>query len=365
MQRYAIFLVVSIWCFAPAFGIAQGVPQKAVTEGGNKQDPDKKEQAKKTDTLEQLIAEALKNNPDIRVAETKVFAADAEAARTRLKLVSEITSLHADIEAAQAGVNEGKERLNRAKELYRQKVISKEDLAAAELTYVKQRAELASLQAKLPYLLGRPNAKGSADNRRSTLLDMAAGARTDEEFLRRMMLDIDGRLPTPEEMKKFLATPEKDRREKWIDQRLSANREFILNHRNAVAEYNRALAAAFHRADVPETPLTEKLRKALDADTQLDEDTVAPTDALGFVREKALPGVNLVVRAKLNDKPIAIRLREPVPVGAMLQFLEEELAVVFILRDYGIVVVSVGEQLPPGAIRVVDFWKHGAPSKSK
>ena len=36
--------------------------------------------------------------------------AEAEAARARSKLVAEITTLQADIEAAKAAVNEGKER---------------------------------------------------------------------------------------------------------------------------------------------------------------------------------------------------------------------------------------------------------------
>ena len=43
----------------------------------------------------------------------------------------------------------------------------------------------------------------------------------------------------------------------------------------------------------------------------------------------------------------------------MLQFLEDELDVVFVLRDYGVVVVAAEEKLPPGAVRVLDFWKYG------
>ena len=340
-----------------------------------KQGAGKKEASK----LEQLIAEALKNNPDIRVAETKLRLAEAEAARTRLKLISEITSLHADIDAAQASADEGKIRHDRAVQLYNNKSISAEQLDAALVTYVKLKADLASLQAKLPYLLGRNAAGGNRmssniiDPYMSTswavppdliaaLLDHSITTKahetaklpiSDEEFARRISLDILGRTPTAEEMKTFLAMPAKERREKWISQVHGVSQASA-----AAVWLNKHQAAA-----VPETPLTEKLRRALEATAQLDEDAVAPAEAFNYLREKALPGFNLIVRAKLKDDPITVKLREPVPVGAMLQFLEDELRVIFVLRDYGIVAVSAEERMPPGAVRVVDFWKQGTPKK--
>ena len=81
---------------------------------------------------------------------------------------------------------------------------------------------------------------------------------------------------------------------------------------------------------------------------------------LDYLREKMLPGINLHVRTKLSKKDaIDVKLFEPVPLGAVLQYLEDELAIIFVLRDYGIVVVSADERIPPGAVRVIDFWKHG------
>jgi hypothetical protein len=358
MQRYAMFVAVSIWCLASALAISQGAPQKAaVTEAGDKQDAGKKDTPRTADKLEQLIAEALKNNPDIRVAESKVREFEAELHRTRLKVISEITALQRAVDDTQAGADEGKERLARARVLWDRKVMSKEDLEAAERTYAKLQTELALLQAKLPYLLGRNTADDrDAEHRRATVLDRAHETAklpiSDEDFARRVSLDILCRTPTVEEMKKFLAMPAKERREKWISQVLGTSQATA-----AAAWLNKHQAAI-----MPESPFTEKLRKALDATTQLDENTVA-SEALNYIREKALPGFNLVVRAKLKDDPIAIKLREPVPAGAMLQFLEDELHVIFVLRDYGIVVVSAEERMPPGAIRVVDFWKQGAPSK--
>jgi hypothetical protein len=73
-----------------------------------------------------------------------------------------------------------------------------------------------------------------------------------------------------------------------------------------------------------------------------------------------LPDFNLTIRAKAVSKDkVSVELKQPVPAGAALQYLEDELGVVFVVRDYGIVVVPADERLPPGAIRAVDFWKSG------
>src|SRR5689334_20459020 len=45
---------------------------------------------------------------------------------------------------------------------------------------------------------------------------------SDAEFLRRVSLDLTGRLPTPEAVTRFLADPSQDKREKLIDSLLPA-----------------------------------------------------------------------------------------------------------------------------------------------
>lgn len=312
MQRYVTILAFSACFFAATIAEGQsGAPpeKKADPAASDKKDAGKKEPAKKAEMLEQLIAEALKNNPDIRVAEAKLRVAEAEAERARIKLIAELTTLHADIEGAQASAEEAKKKYQRLELLYSRSAVAREDVDAALSSYVKRKAELASLQAKLPYLLGRQNGKASAYIRRDPTL---IGS---EAFLQRILL-------------------------------------------------SEALSHSISAAKAPETPLTEKLRKALDATTRLKIDGVAPKDAFEYLRDTALPGINVIVRAKLKKDSVTIKLSEPVPVGAALQYLEDELEVVFILRDYGIVVVSADERLPPGAIRVVDFWKQGAAGKT-
>ena len=55
---------------------------------------------------------------------------------------------------------------------------------------------------------------------------------TDEQFLRRVSLDITGTLPTPEKVKAFLADTDPNKRDKMIDQ-LLARKWFIIFYPDA------------------------------------------------------------------------------------------------------------------------------------
>src|SRR5215469_3745646 len=54
----------------------------------------KQKAPQKKSALEEMLAEALKNNPDIRVAAAKLAEADAELNRTRLQVTQKVASLH-------------------------------------------------------------------------------------------------------------------------------------------------------------------------------------------------------------------------------------------------------------------------------
>lgn len=389
MRRCLGMLVVGIAiAAAPTSGHAQ--PQDAP-----KKAEDKLEQAR----LDDLIARALKNNPDIRVAESKVRETEAELSRTRMKAVSDITFLHAEIQAAKSMVEYAQKQYDRADQLYQKKAITAEEHRVSSLALEKAKADLAGKQAKLPYLLGQ-----SAGNTATTLLDAIvaktwlADAKdmksTDEEFLRRLYLDLTGALPTVEELKAFLAAPAKDRREKWLNQLLKSHAESprgtwkdwvkscIRCHDSSLRPWS-VMNEPWHNFGVDQpiripartdSPLHDKLRMALDNRIKFKAEKKSPTEVLSFVRDY-LPGVNLNVRIKPPLKgafnpedparTVTADFSEPIPMGAFLQFLEDELQCTFILRDYGVVVISAAEKLPPGAVRVTDFWKHDKAADKK
>jgi hypothetical protein len=327
----------------------------------------------KPGSLDALMAEALKNNPDIRVAEAKVRDAQAEFNRTRTKVVSDVTYLHAEIQAAQAMVDYAQRNLDRVSQLRKSNAVSEQvhDQAIANLQ--KAKVELALKQAKLPYLLGK-QAGATAQHIDAAVvkkwLNIAKdkSVKTDEEYLRRLMLDLVGRLPTVEEAQKFLKMSDADRREKWIDQVLPKKsppwaHAFAVeyHHYHAVPWYiSRVEHPIAKQAPLPGS-MTDKLRAALDKTVPgfVYGDTPAK-EVLDYVRRGILPDFNLTIRAKAVSKDkVSVELKQPVPAGAALQYLEDELGVVFVVRDYGIVVVPADERLPPGAIRAVDFWKSG------
>ncbi len=105
--------------------------------------------------LEDQLAQALRDNPDIRVAEAKVRSAEAELHRVRLQVMKDIFKFNADIEATQKTVEEAKQRFLKAKRLHERNAISREDYQAAQLTLERFQAELARQQAELPHLLGK------------------------------------------------------------------------------------------------------------------------------------------------------------------------------------------------------------------
>src|SRR5438067_1042451 len=62
----------------------------------------KKEEKAKASELDELLAQALKNNPDIRVAESKLREAEAELYRARMMVLGRVTMLRNEIVSAKA-----------------------------------------------------------------------------------------------------------------------------------------------------------------------------------------------------------------------------------------------------------------------
>jgi hypothetical protein len=253
--------------------------------------------------LERVLAEALKDNPDLRVAETKVRTAEAERDRFRLKLVQEVTVAHAERERAQAAVAVAQVKLDRARSLIGRGV-AQEDLAEVGTALQQAKANLAVVEAKLNYLVGKRSAP-----------DVARVASVNFELALR---ENDARLV-----------------------------------RQAAAK-----ALATMAPTKVEGTMAEKLRKALAVPITLDSrgGGLDFKEALDLVRQK-LKGINVVCPQQLVGRTAVLRLTEAIPLGAALQLLEEEYKCRFVLRDYGIRVVDAQEQAPPGAVFVVDFWK--------
>jgi hypothetical protein len=278
----------------PAWG--QTLPiQKQV--GKKLKEARKREKEKAQVKLEDLVAEALKTNPDLRVAEAKVRTAEAERDQLRLKLVQEVTVANAELQRAHDTVPAAKAQLDAAFKHFGSGLGNQKEITDAAAVLQKAKADLAAAEAKLAYLVGKRPAADSSSN---------------------------------SELRRY-------------DARLTA-----------------VQALATLAAPKVERTMAEKLRMALDVPfyQKAAGKRLVLRDVLNLLRKK-LVGINVVESAVLEDDQTVGRFRvsEPVPLGAVLQLIEEEYGCRFIVRDYGIRVVSAQEAVPPGAVFVVDFWK--------
>ena len=267
--------------------------------GGADKKPHDKPPAKEP-TLEELLAKAVKENPDIRVAESKVREAEAELSRARLAAMQKVVKLHHEINAHRALVSQARKDLDRALRLAAQQAIAREEVVQAQNALQVAQANLAKAEAELPFLLGKQ--------------------------------------PT---IATFLAT---------------VDAEFVENIRLWDFHTGKVVAAPIAGT------MAEKIRKALDTPVQLKFEKVELDDVLESLRE--LLGVNIVRAEKhTKNDPVTIRFSQPVPFGAAAQWLEDNTNVRFVVRDYGIVVTDA-KNIPPGAMLLHDFWKSESGKKS-
>jgi hypothetical protein len=271
--------------------------------------------------LADLLAEALKNNPDLRVAEAKLLEAEAELRRTRLQVTQKIVATHSGLAAQKKQLAEYETIVRRLERLFQAGTVPESELLLARQRVMLAKAKLAELEAQLPFVLGRqPGKSDQTKSMRARLLysrELADAARLWNQT--RIEVDPGSR--------------------QWF----------------AV------------RSKGPRRTAAEKLRKALDTPVVLKfPANTRLGDALEYLESK-VPGVSFRIvnngDTNIEDIPFQLRLKEPVPLGAAIQAIEDTLPFRFVVRDYGILVTEK-DALPPNALLVNDFWKSEAADAS-
>jgi hypothetical protein len=248
--------------------------------------------------LERMLAEALKNNPDIRVAAAKLAEADAELNRTRLQVTQKVVTLHHAIESQKATLDYLQKKYDRKLALRQQRAIEMElvDKASDELMAAK--AKLAELEAQIPALLGKT---AHAD------------------------IDLDSRLDV-EEVNPYY-------------------REIIQGARLEREKARRKVVG----------PLAERMRKALQTPVKVDYKEVSLTHVFTGLENKA-PGLSLRYDS-VSETKVTVHFDEALPVSAILQALADDYDLRFTVRDYGIRVTSTRVPAPPGALTIEEFLR--------
>jgi hypothetical protein len=275
-------------------------------------------------SLEEMLTQALKANPDILVAETKMREAEANLNRTRLQVTQKAVALHqnlksqqAQVENAEAQYKQAELNLDHATLLYKKGTTTNREgvdeaqrsLNAARADLVAVKAALAQTEAELPYLLGKYPQAATSDlkTEQARLLYLRALSLAQMEF------DNVFHSETPKG--KPAASP-----------------------------------------PLP-TAMAEKIRKALNAPVVLNFDRTPLSEVLAVLGDKT--GISFYIKGD-NVATADLRLldgKEAVPLAAALQAIGDLLpGVQFAVRDYGILVAR-SDDIPSGAVLVENFWK--------
>jgi len=104
--------------------------------------------------------------------------------------------------------------------------------------------------------------------------------------------------------------------------------------------------------------VAERIRKALDRRVSYRHHEPAVEDVLEAVR-KECPDLVIRLKGDAGKAPAGRADLQDVPLGAVLQWLEDSLqGYRVVVREYGIL-VAPQKDLPPSAVPLVEFWKGG------
>jgi hypothetical protein len=277
--------------------------------------------------LEKALEEALKNNPDLRVAAAKASEAEAVLARARLQVTQKVVTAYQTVELTRATSDVAQAQLTRLRQLKAKmaSAVSQDDVTRAETELTAARAKLATAEADLDYLLGRSAARTAA------ALNAAFG------------LGGGSLVPNPNALGLY---------ERGLGGYSSSG--------PATANYfYGAPWAGLSTAQSGTIPATDKLRAILDRRITVKFSDVPASDVLKWLTREA-QGLHL--QANLKDEgwkeKITASLTD-VPFGAALQLLEDTLPDHrIVVRSYGMLIAKK-DQVPAGGVLLDDFRLSG------
>ncbi len=314
-------------------------------------------------TLEEMLAAALKDNPDIRVAEAKLREAEAELNRARLDVAQKVALFYHGWEGQKAKVAEFEEAAKHTEELTRTGTIPKAAGRQSRIDSQTSRATLAKLEAELPYLLGKAPPGGSAARSplRTTKTYAPQHVPTDDTV--RGILEVLTRIDSEVAVEPF-----------------APNNSLVISGTPSAHALASAVIKAIDRSDPrasrkpkSRSEMEEKILKALNTTIKAKYDEVPLDEILkGFRESFGIPFVSDSSQLSRGDRGAAFSSPKvtldlgDVPLAIALQAIQDTQRVAFTVRDYGIHVSTqsfrgFGGGLGEGS--VVDYWKREMQTK--
>jgi outer membrane protein TolC len=254
--------------------------------------PLKDEPAK--ESLEQLLAKALQQSPEVQIAEAKLREAEANLRQTRLQLAQKLVETYNALESQRTLLSKAEAALDRAQKLKQAQQISPQELDAAVTLVLQSKNQLVQSETALNAMTGR----------------LPAGA---GQFLR-----LTGVFETA-------AAP--------------------------------ALADDARRFRTPRPEMAGRMRSALNKTLKVKGfDGVPLSEVVNFVREQAgdVPMLNNL--QNFGDANVKVDFKGETTMGGFLQILGDVVPDLRVsVRDYGFL-IGVNGLEPHDAMPLAQFW---------
>jgi hypothetical protein len=315
-------------------------------------------------SLEQMLAQALKNHADIRVAEAKLREAEALLEQSRLLVSQKVIAHYHAIQAQKLAVQSSEIQMVRLERMAELKSVSAEEVLVARQAHAAAKGKLAELEAETPLLIGRPaTPSGTTGGMGGSMGGLTGGFNAGGTGFGGGSGFGGGALGFQGGMLGFQgggalgalggqpAGLTGNKVKFWED-----GKEYVI-----VTDWSKSMT--------PQGSMADRLRKALDTPVRFEFKDRSLAAVLESIKEK-LGGVSLVklgtvdeTRFKQPDTRITLQLDEQVPLGAVIQAVEDLARVRFAVREYGVLVTGSDPQhdvFPPGATTLHEFWKRPA-----
>jgi hypothetical protein len=287
--------------------------------------PEKKVE-KKADPTDAIIAAALANDPDVKMAKAKMLLAEAELAKAKQTVTLKVLSLTGQIEQLKATVEQAEERLAWAERMFKVGQGAQGQVLEARIALEKAKAALAQAQAELKLLTG----------------GVVGGVGLDTS--------------NPDTVAKALA--------------------FLMKMQAAEGNDLTALKAwlaLMGERPVVKGPIPDRLRAALDKNVKLGPkgERVTFEKAMEIFKKEA--GLDVPVRGPVFQLVAITSEGEELPVGAWFQLFEDHAFLPvsdpkariqkgrFYVREYGILLAHI-DAAPSDAPSLTEFWKQKPPT---
>lgn len=310
-------------------------------------------------SMEEMLATALKDNPDIRVAEAKLREAETELNRVRLDVAQKVSIFRKDWEVHQARIAEYETRFQEAEKLMSSKAISHEEYRLTQVNVQVNRALLAKLEAELPYLLGRGPRAVPPSHTQSPEVKVYALQHASANGMDRVLRDLLGGQKSAvsvgvDDRSNTLivsAPPETQAMIEALIRKLDGGDQRLPGRPRARSEMEEKILKALNtpiEASFQDKPLDDLLKD------------FRKSFGIPFVADPASFGGTQGIYAGDPNPKVTLDLGE-VPLAIVLQAIQDTAHVYFTVREYGIH-VSVRQQEAAGA---VEFWKRERQSGEK